>query len=90
MRFAPQTLGAPARAPMKRAATIALGLLLLSGPLAAEITPRAGPHDARVRDAIYVQGQVYNLVLMLRARHHSGTAARRGNRLGRGRRHTEL
>ncbi|CUX79975.1 TrbG/VirB9 family P-type conjugative transfer protein [Roseibaca calidilacus] len=65
MRFAPQTLGAPARAPMKRAATIALGLLLLSGPLAAEITPRAGPHDARVRDAIYVQGQVYNLVLML-------------------------
>jgi type IV secretion system protein VirB9 len=61
MRFAPQTLGAPARAPMKRAATAALGLLLLSGPLAAEITPRAGPHDARVRDAIYVQGQVYNL-----------------------------
>ncbi|WFE77207.1 TrbG/VirB9 family P-type conjugative transfer protein [Roseinatronobacter sp. S2] len=65
MRFTPRTLGTPTRAPMKLAATTTLGLLLLTGPLAAEITPRAGPHDARVRDAIYVDGQVYNLVLML-------------------------
>ncbi|TQM90141.1 TrbG/VirB9 family P-type conjugative transfer protein [Roseinatronobacter monicus] len=65
MRFAPRTLSAPTRAPIKLAAGTAIGLLLLMGPLAAEITPRAGPHDARVRDAIYVDGQVYNLVLML-------------------------
>jgi type IV secretion system protein VirB9 len=50
---------------MQFATTTVLGLLLLTGPLSAEITPRAGPHDARVRDAIYVDGQVYNLVLML-------------------------
>lgn len=65
MRFAPLKQASLTFAPMRFAATTALGLLLLSGPLAAEITPRAGPHDARVRDAIYVQGQVYNLVLML-------------------------
>lgn len=65
MRFAPLKLASPTFAPIRLAASTALGLLLLSGPLAAEITPRAGPHDARVRDAIYVQGQVYNLVLML-------------------------
>ncbi|MGP9790886.1 TrbG/VirB9 family P-type conjugative transfer protein [Roseinatronobacter sp. NSM] len=65
MRFAPRKLGAPMRAPTKLAAGTFLGLLVLMGPLAAEITPRAGPHDARVRDAIYVDGQVYNLVLML-------------------------
>lgn len=65
MRFAPQKMAYLTFAPMKLAANTALGLLLLSGSLAAEITPRAGPHDARVRDAIYVDGQVYNLVLML-------------------------
>lgn len=65
MRFAPLKQASLTFAPMRLAASTALGLLLLSGPLAAEITPRAGPHDARVRDAIYVQGQVYNLVLML-------------------------
>jgi type IV secretion system protein VirB9 len=56
MRFAPLKLASPTFAPIRLAASTALGLLLLSGPLAAEITPRAGPHDARVRDAIYVQG----------------------------------
>ena len=30
----------------------------------AEVTPRAGAHDPRIREARYVDGQVYNLALM--------------------------
>lgn len=31
----------------------------------AEVTPRAGAHDARIREARYVDGQIYNLSLAL-------------------------
>jgi len=50
---------------MRKAVILFVGTLALATPALAETTPRAGPHDSRVRDAVYVDGQVYNLMVML-------------------------
>lgn len=50
---------------MKQTLVLLAGLITLATPVVADMTPRAGPHDSRVRDAVYVDGQVYNLMVML-------------------------
>lgn len=42
-----------------------LALCLGASAALADVTPRRGAHDARVREALFVDGQVYNLMLML-------------------------
>lgn len=39
----------------------ALGAATWAGPVLAEITPAAGRHDSRVRNAVYQDGQVYRV-----------------------------
>ncbi len=50
---------------MKHASILFAGTLALATPCWSETTPPAGPHDSRVRDAVYVDGEVYNLMVML-------------------------
>lgn len=42
-----------------------MAAMMLANSVTAEVTPRAGSHDARVREAQYVDGQVYRLNVML-------------------------
>ncbi|TCM85491.1 TrbG/VirB9 family P-type conjugative transfer protein [Rhodovulum steppense] len=57
-----RTPGKPALVP---AATLACALALLASSALAEITPRPGPHDNRVRIASWTDGQVYRIVTTL-------------------------
>lgn len=47
---------------MKRVTAI-LAALMISGAAQAEVTPPAGRHDNRVRNATYVDGQVYKVLV---------------------------
>ncbi|MDD7972007.1 TrbG/VirB9 family P-type conjugative transfer protein [Roseinatronobacter alkalisoli] len=50
---------------MHNALLLSTCLCLVASAAFAEVTPRRGAHDARVREALFVDGQVYTLMLML-------------------------